>query len=635
MQEDKNKEAPIQNTRMFPIILGIIACVFINILAYRNKCAIVSSLGSLTFTMWLFLVLTAVFYEINRAEFWEKVKNGGPKDNSLKQKRFVKLSEFFKRFFNGRESSIEENENLPSAEKTEKNSVQQGDLIEIKKEIHSEQSQENVNPKSRLYAALYIISFLGIAFWRIIRIFRVLPLSYVEQYHYSIVDAVLLLVFPCAAALYLKMRNDDDSCPTDKISRDILTLFSYVSFVYAAVIAAAAVLKINILIILQWTYYAVSVYLVAALAVNILLSMLKGNILSFDYTLFPEFARAQEDADSQSAKWKISLKSLYTIRYTFTILPGLALALLFILFLSTTVYIVQPHQQAAVFHFGKLEHSSIKNAGLHFKFPWPVDKADIYDVHRAASMQIGYESSGSADFLWTKMHDGGEHMLLLGNGNEMTAVNLKIMYVISDLYSYVKNCTNPELVLSAAAYNALMSRTINTTLDSFLNVDRNSLSVSVLNELSEFCKSEGLGFSVVQVIVENIHPPIDVADVYQKVVSASVDKNTAIVNAHIYAEKRIKDAERQNKVAIESSRAMRFSRVSDAQKEAAVFSAAALAYRASPASFELTKYLDVYEKIINGHKVYVFSPSLQDSISKFVIGRVSTVERPDVFIGED
>jgi membrane protease subunit HflK len=180
-----------------------------------------------------------------------------------------------------------------------------------------------------------------------------------------------------------------------------------------------------------------------------------------------------------------------------------------------------------------------------------------------------------------------------------------------------------------------MSRTINTTLDSFLNVDRNSLSVSVLDELSGFCTAEGLGFSVVQVIIENIHPPIDVADVYQKVVSASVDKNTAVVNAHIFADKRIKDAERQSKVAVETARAARNNRISDAQKETAVFYAAAQAHRNFPGSFELSKYLDVYEKIINGHKVYVFSPGLANSISKFFIGRLSTVERPDVFSGED
>jgi len=597
MPEDK--ESQDTKIKLFPIILGISAVVFINILSYyKNKCALLSSLAHLAFTMSLFLILITVIDQLNKSKLWEKGKI----------------------FLIKNKISPEINQEV---EKTEKIGEQRDDLIEIKKKNILPPHQESVSIEKRIYRILYIISFLGIAFWRVSGIFKVMPLSYVENYRLGILDAVLLLIFPCVAVLYLKIKKDRDSCPTDKVSRDILNLFSYVSFVCAAVITASSVLKINIFIILPWVYYAALLYLVVSLTVNIVLSMLQGNILSFNYSLFPKITGSQF-AES-TAQWKISLKSLYTIQYSLKILPALALVLIFVLFASTSIFVVQPHQQAAVYHFGKLKPSSIKDSGLHFKFPWPVDKTEIYDVHRAASMQIGYESSGTADFLWTQKHDIGEYMLLLGNGNEMVAVNLKIMYVISDLYSYIKTCTNAEAVLSAAAYNALMTRTINTTLDLFLNEDRNSLSTSVLDELSDFCKSETLGFSVVQVVVENIHPPVEIADVYQNVVSASVDKTTAITQAHTYAETKVIEAAKQSKFAVDSARAMQYNRTSDAQKEAAVFYAAAEAYRISPGSYELTKNLDVYEKIIKGHKVYVFSRGTENAISKFIIGKVNTV----------
>jgi len=288
-----------------------------------------------------------------------------------------------------------------------------------------------------------------------------------------------------------------------------------------------------------------------------------------------------------------------------------------------------------VYHFGKLDRASIKDAGLHFKFPWPIDKAEIYDVHRAASMQIGYESSGTVNFLWTQKHDIGEYMLLLGNGNEMVAVNLKIIYVISDLYSYIKTYADAEAVLGAAAYNALMKRTINTTLDSFLSVDRNSLSASVLDELSGFCKSEKLGLSVVQVIIESIHPPVDIADVYQRVVSASVDKTATITKAHTFAETKVLDAQRLSSITVDYARARRHSRTSDAQKEAAVFYAATEAREISPVSYELAKNLDVYEKIIKGRKVYVFSRGTENVISKFIIGKFNTVNLPNIRRGAE
>jgi len=250
-------------------------------------------------------------------------------------------------------------------------------------------------------------------------------------------------------------------------------------------------------------------------------------------------------------------------------------------------------------------------------------------------MQIGYESSGSSDFLWTQKHDIGEYMLLLGNGNEMVAVNLKILYVISDLYSYIKNFASAEAVLSAAVYNALMTRTINTTLDSFLNVDRNSLSASVMDELSVFCESEKLGLSVVQVVIENIHPPVDIADVYQKVVSASVDKTTMITRAHTYTATKLIEAEKLSSFAVNGAKAVQHDRTSEAQKESVVFYSAADAYRASPVSYELAKNLDVYQKIIKNNKIYVFSRGTENAISKFIIGKVNTVNLLDANKGAD
>jgi regulator of protease activity HflC (stomatin/prohibitin superfamily) len=632
----KDSEARNHKTRLFPIILLIIAVAFIYILNWYKKCAVIASLGSLTFTMSLFLVLIIVFYEINRYVYIDIKKNG----IAIKQKILNKIIWLYNKYLIKYKPKInKEIKKSPlEAEKTEKKDLPQSGqysgLIEIKKENVFQRHQEGLSLEKRICAIVYILSFSGIAFWRVRGVFRVIHSSYAGNYHSGIVEAVLLLILPCIAILYLKMIKDRNSNPIGKFSRDILIFFSYISFFYAAVIAASSVLKFNTmtLAVLQWVNFAASIYFIAAFLINILLSILKGNVLSFDYTLFPKKMFSKEQFTESTEKWKVSLKSLYTIHYFLKVLPALALALIFVLFLSTCIFVVQPHQQSAVYRFGKL--NSIKDPGLCFKFPWPIDKAEIYDVRRVASMQIGYESSGTANFLWTQKHDIGEYMLLLGDGNELVAVNLKILYVISDLYSYIKTYANAGAMLSAAAYNALMIRTINTTLDSFLNVDRNSLSTSVLDELSVFCEKEKLGFSVVQVIIESIHPPVDIADVYQKVVSASIDKTTTITKAQSYSQTKVIEAAKQSKFAIDGARAKQHDRTSDARKEAAVFYAATEAHRISPDSYELAKRLDVYQKIISGHKLYVFSRGAENSISKFIIGKVNTANLLDANKGE-
>jgi len=214
-------------------------------------------------------------------------------------------------------------------------------------------------------------------------------------------------------------------------------------------------------------------------------------------------------------------------------------------------------------------------------------------------------------------------MLLLGNGNEKVSVNMRIIYKISDLYAYLKNNARPEFILSAAAYEALMNRTVNTSLDAFLSIDRSSLAASILDELSAFNIREGLGLSVVEIIVEGIHPPADVADIYQMVVSASIDRNTIITDAKTAAEKRLVDADRENRAIVNYAIANQYNRVSAAQQEMAVFFAAMEAFAINPRSFELTRYLDAHERLIGGSKVYVFSPRMENSIQRSVIGQLN------------
>ncbi|MDR0320777.1 MAG: hypothetical protein LBI28_04670 [Treponema sp.] len=622
MPDDKEKEAPTSQTRKFPITLGIIAVILLYILSAGGSGVIILSLVKLMFTISLFLVLFAMFCELKKLELKYNVSE---KIGALLKKLHKAVTKE-----EPADETVKETVEVPATPE-----VSDG-LIEIQKETVSNQSQTKTPLFLRICEIAYIVLFCVIAFLRIAEMIASFSLVLTEYYRYTIVTAVLLMVFPCIALIYLKMRKDSGVYSGDKTSHDMLTFFSYVSFFYAAVIAVSSALKLNILSVLQWVYCAALVYLIVSLAFNIFFSILKKNILGdFNYTLFPrtlitknkkEKTEKQDSVfDTQEVRQSFSLKSLYTIKYALKIMPGVILSLGFILFLSTMVFVVQPHQQALVYRFGKLDSSAVIGEGIHFKLPYPIDKADIYDVRRVNSMQIGYQAPYSENYLWTRAHDGGENTLLTGNGNEMVAVNIKITYIITDLYSYVKTCTNPEAVLNASAYEALMNRTVDTTLDEFLSVDRNSLSAEVADELSVFCISNKLGLSVLQVIIESIHPPVEIADIYQRVVTALVVKNTIITRAETQAGKTIIDAQKEGRTSVVNAIARRYDRVSSAQKEMAVYYAAMEAYAANPRAMQIVKYVDTYERIINGNKVYVFSPRMEAGISRAIIGGGNTV----------
>ena len=646
---DKEKGLGSLGTRKFPIVLLITAGIFSSFAsAYGGISAIILSLAYLMFTMSFFLVLIAVFnrikiFKLKRSD-GKAIEEGDTTDTGEESRPAVLpfLSPVTKLFNSAwmhitsfyldertTSKSKQTTETKVTEETTESNSLSHSDgLVEIKKDSSSEHIQEDEKPAGARYELLYVVSFIAIALWRLGRMFVIVPLNH-TGFHYTTIDAVLLLVFPCVAATYLKMRKDEGSRPGDKTSRDLLTLLSYVSLVYAGAIAVTLVLDVNILVILQWVFYAAMVYLIVALAWNILLSILSNKIIGdFNYALIPNLSKTDDEEtsfmDSEDIRVNFSLKSLYTIKYTLRVLPGLILAFGFILLLSTTIFVVQPHQNAAVYRFGRLNQSSIVGEGIHFKLPWPIDIVEIFDVYRINSMQIGYVSFEDVDFLWADFYTGGEHLLLLGNGNEKVSVNMRIFYKISDLYLYVTTSTTPEAILSAAAYEALFNRTVNTTLDAFLNIDRSGLSVSILEELSEFSEREGLGLSVVQIIIEGIHPPTDVADVYQMVISASIDKNTIITGAETEAERKLIDADRQSRSIVNYAKARQYYRISAALQEMAVFHAALEAHEINPASFELIRYLGVFENVVRDSKVHVFSPGMENSIHRSVLGQSNT-----------
>ena len=309
----------------------------------------------------------------------------------------------------------------------------------------------------------------------------------------------------------------------------------------------------------------------------------------------------------------LSVKSLWSIRYAAGVLPAAVLALLAVLFVSTCFYKVEPYQQAVVYRLGKLSGDTVVGAGLHVKLPWPVDKAEIYNVSQVREVSVGYEDPTSVDNLWTQSHAGKEYKLLLGDGNELVSVNMKITFVIDDLYRYVTAYSAPESVLTAKAYELMMQRTISSDLGTVLSVDRSSLADELRGELNAFCASAGFGLHVNQVLLESIHPPIDVADVYQGVVSAAVQKNTLITNAEATAAEKLAAAEQEANTAVIGARASQTARVSEVQAETDAFLAAARAYTAHPDAVTLSKYLDTFETVVTGRKVYVFIGSADPS----------------------
>ncbi len=448
--------------------------------------------------------------------------------------------------------------------------------------------------------------------------------------NYSFLHIAIFATFAIASFSLQKWIETKDGGDGDKTSLSYFAVFGALCTISALFVALQVVLSIECVYMLLWVYRIVSIYLVAMTAFRIITSIIKNDeLMDFDYTIYVPFITKYQKENIFGVLEKttgLSLKSLWSIKYIAELIPGAVIGVVFLLLLSTCMYKVEPYQQAALYRFGAFSENSIKSNGVHLKLPWPIDKVEIYDVDRVKSMTIGYEETVATDYLWTRSHGGEEYKLLMGNGNELVSVNIKLAYRIDSLHSFVTKATEPESIISAKAYEIIMNKTITTTIDRFLSVDRSSLSEQIKKDLNDFCSNESLGITINEVIIESVHPPIEIAQVYQEVVSAEIKKETIITNAQASALQAISAAEKNAKTEIIDAGSNQSHKTATAISDMAVFNAAFEAYKVSPEAFRLNKYLTTYEKIISDNKIYVFTPNVSSDLSRYIINSSSGKE---------
>ena len=287
----------------------------------------------------------------------------------------------------------------------------------------------------------------------------------------------------------------------------------------------------------------------------------------------------------------ITLRSLWSIKYVKQVIPYAVFAAAILFWASTGIVYVQSHQEAAVYRFGHLQED-VLSPGLHLTLPYPFDKTDIYDTATVNKMTIGYKSTENIDNVWTEAHGENEYKLLLGSGTELVSINLRVEYKVSDLMAYLKTSTSPERILEAKAYELVTDRTISTDLDSILSTNRETFAKTLHTELSSEIAKLDIGLEVVSVIMESIHPPVEVAEVYQAFIGAEIDAEEMILTAQGAAAVTIAEAESIYHKEINYAHSDYYIRLSAAKVEIAEFMAAVEASNAFPDEYAYRKYLE-------------------------------------------
>lgn len=300
----------------------------------------------------------------------------------------------------------------------------------------------------------------------------------------------------------------------------------------------------------------------------------------------------------------ITMRSLWSIRLIKSVLPYSLIAVVLMLWGFSGVVKVEAHQEGAHYRLGRLQEQTLQ-PGLHMTLPWPFDTVEIYDTQTVSNMTIGYVSDRSTDNIWTDSHGKAEYTLLLGGGKELVSINLRLEYRIDDLKAYLTGSASPELLVQAAAYEAVTARTINTDLETLLATDRTAFAESFQKELIDRIAVHNTGITVVSVVLESIHPPMQIADVYQELVSAGIEAEQIILKAECDASVAVINANTFYDIVVARAKVNQHRNIAAATSEVAEFMASVEADDAYPETYRYYKYLQAVTSAYSDARVVI------------------------------
>lgn len=308
----------------------------------------------------------------------------------------------------------------------------------------------------------------------------------------------------------------------------------------------------------------------------------------------------------------VDIRSSWVLAYLRQVsVPVLALFALGVWGLSSFV-VVDASQQAVRERFGKVDAKQVLEPGLVVGLPWPFDRVRRVDVLRTRSLPLGYaDAMADADALWTQYHAAEEFNLLLGDGRDLVTINAELLYRVGDVHAWLYGCQNPEEALETLSYRVLMDATVDKTLDEVLSRDIATFSGRMHEQIQQQAQQKGLGVEVVAFNLRGLHPPVAVAEDYQAVVAAQLDRTTYIMDAEAYREVALPVAEAAaltNKFTAEADRA---GRLATAKGEAAAFSAVAAEYQSSPELYRFRRQLEALEQVLIEKPHYIIDDRIE------------------------
>ena len=251
--------------------------------------------------------------------------------------------------------------------------------------------------------------------------------------------------------------------------------------------------------------------------------------------------------------------------------------------LSTSVVVVDPTQQAAVFRFGKWQANY--GPGLHFHLPAPLESHRLIQVETRNETRIGNTQDES---------------LMLTQDENIVDIHFSIIWKVDtqNPENYVLNVRDPDTTVAMVGESVMREVVGKTRLQEIITTERDQVQQQVAEQTQALLNEYRAGVQVLQVQIGKADPPQPVIEAFNDVNVAEQDAETLTNQATQFANQIVPQARGTASRLQQEAEAYRDQIVADANGEAARFDQIYEEYRKAPRVTRERMYLETMERVL-------------------------------------
>lgn len=301
-------------------------------------------------------------------------------------------------------------------------------------------------------------------------------------------------------------------------------------------------------------------------------------------------------------------------------IPFVVIAVMIILALQSSIYMVGPDEVGVVQRFGKYVRTT--DPGLHVKLPFGIERATPIKVKKIFKEEFGFRTTrAGVRSIYAARQYPEESLMLTGDLNILD-VRWIVQFRINDPVKLMFKTRNP--VANVRAMSEVVMRRLcgDYTVDEVLTTKREEITHEAQKALQLLMNKYQTGIDIITVKLLDVNPPDKVKPAFNEVNEAKQEREKMINEAWEAYNKAIPRAKGEALRTVSQAEGYALDKINRASGEAERFIATWEEYIKSPETTKKRLYLETMSNVLpKAEKKYIIDPEQSGILPLLNLGK--------------